>query len=146
MTCDYFMNDNVCPVQHLHEVAACDEQRDVAVPGGDHVSRNNARPAVISPLAGYGYCAAASAGLLAAAVWLLRGNDPTRPASHAHLRAGLCHHDIATHAGRNAAVSALAAELPALLLADVTGMAVTTATAGRGSTSRDWTQYLAART
>jgi hypothetical protein len=46
--------DNVRPIQHLHEVAASDEQRDAAVPGGNHVRRNNARVPVISPLSPVG--------------------------------------------------------------------------------------------
>jgi len=37
----------------FHEVASGDEQGDVAVPCGDPISGNNARPAVISPRAGY---------------------------------------------------------------------------------------------
>jgi hypothetical protein len=40
--------NNVRPVEHLHEVATCDEQSDVAVPRGDHLTANNARPPVIS--------------------------------------------------------------------------------------------------
>ncbi len=45
-------NDDVRPVQHLHEVAARDEQGDVAVPGGDHLSANNVGPLVMSRIAG----------------------------------------------------------------------------------------------
>src|SRR6185437_8954900 len=33
---------NVRPVEHLHEVAACDEQSDVAVPRGDHLRPGSA--------------------------------------------------------------------------------------------------------
>ena len=51
LTCDYVSrNHDVRPVEHLHEVAPCDEHGDIAVPRGDHVSRNNARMPVISAL------------------------------------------------------------------------------------------------
>jgi hypothetical protein len=78
--------------------------------------------------------------------WLLPGNDPTRPASHAHLCTGLRRHGITTHAARNTAVGTLAAELPAPILASITGLNINTATSWTRSTSRDWTDYLAART
>jgi hypothetical protein len=49
LTCDCIsLNDNVRPIQHFYEVAAGDEQGDVAVPGGDHHTANNARRPVIS--------------------------------------------------------------------------------------------------
>jgi hypothetical protein len=51
LVCDYgSWTDDVRPVQHLHEVAAGDEQGDAAVPGGDHLSGNNAGVPVISRL------------------------------------------------------------------------------------------------
>jgi hypothetical protein len=74
------------------------------------------------------------------------GNDPSRPASHAHLCTGLSRHGITTHAGRNTAVGALAAELPAPILAGITGLNINTATSWTRTTNRDWTDYLAART
>jgi hypothetical protein len=53
LTCAYVSwNDNICPVHDLHKEAARNEQGDVAVPGGDHLSGNNARPPVISRLDG----------------------------------------------------------------------------------------------
>jgi hypothetical protein len=78
--------------------------------------------------------------------WLFPGNDPTRPASHAHLRTGLRRHGITTHTARNTAVGALAAELPASVLAGITGLHISTATRWTRSTRRDWTEYVAART
>jgi integrase len=78
--------------------------------------------------------------------WLFPGSDPTRPASHDHLRTGLTRHTITPHAGRNTAIGSLAAELPAPVLAGITGLHITTATSWTRSTSRDWTHYLAART
>ena len=77
--------------------------------------------------------------------WLFPGNDPARPASHAYLRTGLRRHGITTHAARNTAVGTLAADLPAPVLADITGLHITTATRWIRSTRSDWTQYLAAR-
>jgi hypothetical protein len=78
--------------------------------------------------------------------WLFPGNDPTRPASHAHLCTGLSRHGITAHAARNTAVGTLAAELPAPVLASITGLNINTATSWTRSTGRDWTEYLAART
>ena len=78
--------------------------------------------------------------------WLSPGNDPTRPTSHAHLRTGLCRHGITTHAARNTAVGAIATELPAPVLAGITGLHISTATRWTRSTRRDWTEYVAART
>lgn len=57
--------------------------------------------------------------------WLFPGNDPARPASHDHLRTGLTRHAITPHAGRNTGVGALAAELPAPVLAGITGLHIT---------------------
>lgn len=65
--------------------------------------------------------------------WLFPGNDSTRPASHAHLRTGLRRHGITTHAARNTAVGALAAELPAPVLAGITGLHISTAPAGHAA-------------
>ncbi len=73
-------------------------------------------------------------------------NDPTGPASHAHLRTGLSRHGITTHAARNTVIGTLAAELPAPILASITGLNINTATRWTRSTSHDWTDYLAART
>ena len=78
--------------------------------------------------------------------WLFPGNDPTRPASHAHLRTGLSHHGITTHAARNTAAGALAAELAAPVLPGITGLNINTAARRTPSVGRDWTEYLATRT
>lgn len=77
--------------------------------------------------------------------WLFPGNDPTRPASYAYLCAGLIRHGITTHAARNTAVGTLAAELPAPVLASITGLNINTATRWARNTGRDWTQFLATR-
>jgi len=55
-------------------------------------------------------------------------------------------HAITGHPARDSAIGALAAELPAPVLADITGMNITTATSWTHSTGRDWTRYLEART
>jgi hypothetical protein len=47
--------------------------------------------------------------------------------------------------GRNTALIALAAELPAAVLADLLAINVTTATRWAGYAKRDWHDYLAAR-
>jgi hypothetical protein len=47
---------------------------------------------------------------------------------------------------RNTAVGTLAAELPAPILASITGLNINTATSWTRGAGRDWTEYLAART
>jgi hypothetical protein len=55
-------------------------------------------------------------------------------------------HGISAHAGRNTARLALAAELPASVLADLTGISISTAERWSYWASRDWTSYIAQRT
>jgi hypothetical protein len=52
---------------------------------------------------------------------------------------------IKAHAGRNAARLALAAELPASVLADQTGISISTAERWSQWAKRDWTAYVAQR-
>jgi hypothetical protein len=49
LTCGFISwTDDVCPVEHFHEVAVGDEQGDVAVPLSDHLTGNNASLPVMS--------------------------------------------------------------------------------------------------
>jgi hypothetical protein len=53
---------------------------------------------------------------------------------------------INAHAGRNTARLALAAELPAAVLADLTGISVSTAERWSHWAKRDWAAYVGQRT
>ena len=53
---------------------------------------------------------------------------------------------IDAHAGRNTARLALAAELPAAVLADLTGISVSTAERWSQWAKRDWAAYIGQRT
>jgi hypothetical protein len=59
--------------------------------------------------------------------WLFPGQSPTRPAVDILFGVRVHRYGIDAHAGRNTARLALAAELPASVLADLTGISVGTA-------------------
>jgi hypothetical protein len=77
--------------------------------------------------------------------WLFPGHNPARPlclqSSHLQLRK----HDLKGLAGRNAARLSLAADVPASILAEVTGTSVSDATRWATLAKRDWTDYIATR-
>jgi hypothetical protein len=77
--------------------------------------------------------------------WLFPGLSPTRPVSSSKALAGLHRHGITVLAGRNSARTALATELPAAVLADLTGVNISTAVAWSRQAKRDWTDLIAAR-
>jgi hypothetical protein len=54
-------------------------------------------------------------------------------------------HGINAHAGRNTARLALSAELPASVLADLTGISIGTAERWSQWAKRDWTSYIGQR-
>ncbi|HEY3977456.1 MAG TPA: hypothetical protein VGM79_09305 [Streptosporangiaceae bacterium] len=54
-------------------------------------------------------------------------------------------HGISTHAGRNTARLALAAELPASVLADLTGISISTAERWSQWAKRHWASYVGQR-
>ncbi|HEX9542544.1 MAG TPA: hypothetical protein VGA04_30840 [Streptosporangiaceae bacterium] len=54
-------------------------------------------------------------------------------------------HGIAAHSGRNTARLALAAELPASVLADLTGIGISTAERWSQWAKRDWIFYIGQR-
>ena len=78
--------------------------------------------------------------------WLFPGQSPARPAVDILFGVRLHQYGINAHAGRNAARLALAAELPAAVLADLTGISVSTAERWSQWAKRDWAAYVGQRT
>jgi hypothetical protein len=78
--------------------------------------------------------------------WLFPGQGPARPAVDVLFGVRLHRYGIDAHAGRNTARLALAAELPAAVLADLTGISVSTAERWSQWAKRDWAAYVGQRT
>jgi hypothetical protein len=79
------------------------------------------------------------------APWLFPGQSPARPAADVVFGVRLHRYGIDAHAGRNAGRLALAAELPASVLADLTGISISTAERWSHWAKRDWAAYVAER-
>jgi len=79
------------------------------------------------------------------AAWLFPGQSPARPTVDILFGVRLHQYGIDAHAGRNTARLALAAELPASVLADLTGISISTAERWSQWAKRDWTVYVAER-
>ena len=77
---------------------------------------------------------------------LFPGQSPARPAVDVLVGVRLHRYGIDAHAGRNTARLALAAELPASVLADLTGISVSTAERWSQWAKRDWAAYVGQRT
>jgi hypothetical protein len=77
--------------------------------------------------------------------WLLPGQEPARPLRPEYLGLLLRRHGFAGLAGRNSARLALASDLPASILADLTGTSVSNAARWTGYARRDWFDYVACR-
>jgi hypothetical protein len=77
---------------------------------------------------------------------LFPGRVPGQPIANHALTNRLNRHGISARPARNGALAALAADLPAAILADLLGMHVTTAVRWVTYARRDWADYLAART
>lgn len=75
--------------------------------------------------------------------WLFPGHLPGRPITPARLGARLGALGINAQAGRRAAMQQLAAEVPAAVLADLLGLAVTTAVDWAHTAGGDWSRYAA---
>ena len=86
------------------------------------------------------------AGAGNSAPWLFPGQSPTRPAVDILFGVRLQRYGIDARAGRNTARLALAAELPASVLADLTGISVGTAERWSHWAKRDWAAYVGQRT
>jgi hypothetical protein len=78
--------------------------------------------------------------------WLFPGRVPGQPIDNHSLTNRLNRHGISARPGRNGALTALAADLPAAILADLLGLHFNTAVRWVTYARRDWTGYLAART
>jgi len=65
------------------------------------------------------------------APWLFPGQSPARPTVDILLGVRLHRYGIGAHAGRNTARLVLAAELPASMLADLTGISISTPSPAR---------------
>jgi hypothetical protein len=76
---------------------------------------------------------------------LFPGMVPGKPISTHAMTQKLGRHGITVRAARNAALAALAADLPSPILADLTGMHRHTAIRWVAYARRDWAEYLAAR-
>lgn len=70
---------------------------------------------------------------------------PGKPISTHGMTQKLGRHGIPVRTARNAALAALAADLPSPILADVTGMHRHTALRWVAYARRDWAEYLSAR-
>ncbi|MFF8609522.1 hypothetical protein ACF06X_26705 [Streptomyces sp. NPDC015346] len=77
--------------------------------------------------------------------WLFPGQEPARPLGATYLSLKLRQHGITPLAGRNSARLALAADLPASVLADFTATSISNATRWTGYARRDWFDYIATR-
>ena len=71
--------------------------------------------------------------------------SPVRPAGDVLFGVRLQRQGINAHAGRNTARLALAAELPASVLADLTGISISTVERWSQWAKRDWAAYVAER-
>ncbi len=81
----------------------------------------------------------------AAPRWLFPGRIPGQPLHARSLTARLSRHGISARPARNGALIALAADLPAAIMADLLGMHVSTAVRWVTYARRDWAAYLAIR-
>jgi len=77
--------------------------------------------------------------------WLFPGRIPGQPIDNHSLTNRLNRHGISARPARNGALAALAADLPAAIMADLLGMHVNTAVRWVTYARRDWADYLAAR-
>lgn len=77
--------------------------------------------------------------------WLFPGKSARRPATPSMFHNGFARYGITAVRGRNTAVRNLAADLPAPILADVTGLHINTATRWSHLARRDAAAYIAAR-
>jgi hypothetical protein len=76
--------------------------------------------------------------------WLFPGRVPGQPIDNHSLTNRLNRHGISARPARNGALMALAADLPAAIIADLLGMHINTAIRWVKYAGRDWADYLAA--
>ncbi|MBO1804491.1 hypothetical protein [Leucobacter ruminantium] len=78
--------------------------------------------------------------------WLFPGGIPGRPMATENVRGHLVALGIAPHQARHAALFALSAEVPHMILAQTLGISLSAARTWAALASRDWGAYIAART
>ncbi|MFE2077170.1 MULTISPECIES: hypothetical protein [Streptomyces] len=78
--------------------------------------------------------------------WLFPGQEPARPIRSEYLGLLLRRHGFEGLASRNSARLALAYDLPASVLADLTTTSISNATRWTAYARRDWLDYIASRT
>jgi len=74
--------------------------------------------------------------------WLFPGGIPGKPVTTENVRRQLAAHGIHHHQHRKAAMFSLAARIPAPILADLIGIATTTAVKWAALSARDWASYI----
>jgi hypothetical protein len=74
--------------------------------------------------------------------WLFPGRLPGRPRNPHGLRRSLHHHGVEVRQACNAALIALAGDLPPAVLSDLFGVSITSAIAWARRSARDWTRYI----
>ena len=84
-------------------------------------------------------------GLGTSAPWLFPGQSPARPTVDVLFGVRLHRYGIDAHAGRNTARLTLAADLPASVLADLTGISISTAERWSQWAKPDWIAYVGQR-
>ncbi|MGO4618252.1 hypothetical protein AB4305_32905 [Nocardia sp. 2YAB30] len=77
--------------------------------------------------------------------WLFPGQTPGRPRSQSSIQLKLRDLGVAARPARNAALMALAGDLPVPVLVDVLGLSITTAEKWTDLAKRDWAAYVADR-
>ncbi|WP_406410356.1 hypothetical protein [Streptomyces sp. NBC_01614] len=77
--------------------------------------------------------------------WLFPGQNPARPLRWEYVSLKIRRHGLSGLAARNTARFALAADLPASILADLTGTSISSATRWTNFVKRNWTDYIAIR-
>lgn len=77
--------------------------------------------------------------------WLFPGLNPGRPLSTESIRSKLARRGILNHEHRKTAMFSLAARVPATVLADLIGIADTTAVKWAALAARDWSGYIEQR-
>ena len=77
--------------------------------------------------------------------WLFPGLTPGRPASQSSIQVKLRGLGLVARPARNAALIALAGDIPVPVLADVLGLSITTAERWAALAKRDWAAYIAER-
>lgn len=77
--------------------------------------------------------------------WLFPGRYPSRPIDKSRFSKVLTAHGITARDGRNSARYALASQLPAVILADLTGTNIKTAVEWTRWSKRSWFDYIAIR-